>query len=253
MRAVVLSAVVGFFTPFVFILGAEPFLLSGCVPVALYLAIAQFFIARKGDTGLRGKWPTLAAMDAPIVGWVLFIAAVEKRDVVFAQAVPMLLSGCAGSLAGALVAARGTASERPSIISQAEWRTVLRVGAGLLLAVAAVLAALVIPAVARDTSPNITPRPAVMGLIAVVLLHILVAARILRRTRSPGLPDVAGTFGLLLGLLLLGAACVLLGHDTAMHLADIALFACAGGDFLVGGSSLAAALAPFIWLRHSHS
>jgi hypothetical protein len=121
------------------------------------------------------------------------------------------------------------------------------------LAVAAVLAVLVTPAAAKDASPAAAPRVDVMVFLVFVLLHVLLAANILWRTRSSELPVAAGTFGLFLGVLLFGLACIFLARGPAMRLPVIALFACAGGDFLVGGSSLAAALAPFIWLRHSHS
>jgi uncharacterized membrane protein HdeD (DUF308 family) len=57
------------------------------------------------------------------------------------------------------------------------------------------------------------------------------------RTRGGKLPVVAGVFGLLLGLLLLGAA----GAFAHMRPAAIALWACTGIDFLVGASSLVAA------------
>ena len=70
-----------------------------------------------------------------------------------------------------------------------------------------------------------------------VAIHVFVAAFMLWRTRGGKLPVVAGVFGLLLGLLLLGAA----GAFAHMHLAAIALWACTGIDFLVGAASLAAA------------
>ena len=70
-----------------------------------------------------------------------------------------------------------------------------------------------------------------------VAIHVFVAAFMLWRTRGGKLPVVAGVFGLLLGLLLLGAA----GAFAHMHLAAIALFACTGIDLVVGAVSLVAA------------
>jgi hypothetical protein len=115
----------------------------------------------------------------------------------------------------------------PPTGGQAAWRIVLRVGAGLYLVVAAILAVAVIPAVAT----------AVKAFMVSVAIHVFVAAFMLWRTRGGKLPVVAGVFGLLLGLLLLGAA----GAFAHMHLAAIALWACTGIDFLVGAASLAAA------------
>ena len=118
MGRIVLSIILGCLSPFVFILGAEPFevrgksslqeILAGCIAVAFYLAVCQFFVARKGEFGLRTKWFILAAMDAPLLAAFLMILVLEKGNVFFVQAGPMLLAGCAGSFAGAIAAAWGT-------------------------------------------------------------------------------------------------------------------------------------------------
>ncbi len=117
---------------------------------------------------------------------------------------------------------------------QAAWRVILRAGAGLFLVVAATLVVVVIPAVARDTSPHATPGPAVKAFIVSVVLHGFLAAFMLWRTRGGKLPVVAGVFGLLLGLLLLAPAAGFAHHGPAMHPAAIALWACTGIDFVVG-------------------
>ena len=130
-----------------------------------------------------------------------------------------------------------TPENGPSAHTATAWRVVLRAGAGLYLVVAATLVVAVIPAVAKDTSPHATPGPAVKAFIVSVVLHGFLGAFMLWRTRGGKLPVVAGVFGLLLGLLLLGAASAF-AH---MHLAVIALWACTGIDFVVGAASLAAA------------
>ena len=244
MGKIVLSVVLGLLSPFVFIMGAEPFevrgktsiqeILGGCIAVALYLAVCQFMATRNSSSGLRDDWPILAAMMAPLLAMVLLIAAVEKGDVVLAQGVPMLLAGSIGCLAGAVAGHLGT---RTAPNRKAAWRVVLRAGAGLYLVVAATLVVAVIPAVARDTSPHATPGPAVKAFIVSVVLHGFLAALILWRTRGGKLPVVAGAFGLLLALLLLGAA----GAFAHMRPAAIALWACTGIDFVVGAASLVAA------------
>ena len=239
-----LSVVLGLLAPFVFIMGAEPFeargktsvqeVLAGCIAGALYLAVCQFMATRNSSSGIRADWPILAAMMAPLLGMVLFIAAVENGDVVLAQGVPMLLAGCIGCLAGSVAGHLGT---RTAPNRQAAWRVVLRAGAGLFLVVAATLVVVVIPAVAKDTSPHATPGPAVKAFIVSVVLHGFLGAFMLWRTRGGKLPVVAGVFGLLLGLPLLGAA----GAFAHMHPAAIAIWACTGIDLVVGASSLVAA------------
>jgi hypothetical protein len=189
---------------------------------------------RNSSSGIRADWPILAAMVAPLLAVVLFIAAVEKGDVVLTQGVPMLLAGCIGCLAGSVAGHLGT---RTAPNRQAAWRVVLRAGAGLFLVVAATLVVVVIPAVAKDTSPHATPGPAVKAFIVSVVLHGFLGAFMLWRTRGGKLPVVAGVFGLLLGLPLLGAA----GAFAHMHPAAIAIWACTGIDLVVGASSLVAA------------
>jgi hypothetical protein len=192
---------------------------------------------RNSSSGLRADWPILAAMMAPLLAMFFFMAAVEKGDVVLEQGVPMLLAGSIGGLAGAVAAHRGTAPAG----RRAAWRVILRAGAGLFLVVAAILVVVVIPAVARDTSPHATPGPAVKAFIVSVAIHVFVAAFMLWRTRGGKLPVVAGVFGLILGLFLLAPASGFAHHGPAMRLAAIALWACTGIDLLVGAASLAAA------------
>jgi hypothetical protein len=244
MGKIVLSVVLGLLSPLVFIMGAEPFevpgknsvqeVLAGSIAVALYLAVCQFMATRNSSSGLRDDGPILAAMIAPLLAIFLLIAAVEKGDVLWAQGVPMLLAGCVGGLAGSVAGHLGT---RTAPNRQAAWQVVLRAGAGLYLVVAAILVVVVIPTVARDTSPHATPGPAVKAFIVSVAIHVFVAAFMLWRTHGGKLPVVAGVFGLLLGLPLLGAASAF-AH---MRPAAIALWACTGIDFLVGAASLAAA------------
>jgi uncharacterized membrane protein HdeD (DUF308 family) len=232
---ILLSVVLGFFSPIVYIIGAEPFeargetsvqeVLAGCIAVALYLAVCQFMATRNSSSGLRDDWLILAAMVAPLVA-ISFIMESSDRFLI-------LLAGCIGCLAGAVAGHMGT----PPTGGQAAWRIVLRAGAGLYLVVAAILVVAVIPAVARDTSPHATPGPAVKAFILSVAIHVSVAAFMLWRTRGGKLPVVAGVFGLILGLFLLAPASAF-AH---MHLAAIALWACTGIDFVVGAASLAAA------------
>ena len=169
-------------------------------------------------------------MVAPLLATSFMMVAAGSSEV----GVPMLLCGSIGSLAGSVAGRLGT---RTAPNRKAAWRVILPAGAGLFLVVAATLVVVVIPAVARDTSPNATPGPAVKAFIVSVVVHGFLGAFMLWRTRRGKLPVVAGAFGLLLGLPLLGAA----GAFAHMHPAAIALWACTGIDFVVGASSLVAA------------
>ena len=195
--------------------------------MALYLAVCQFLATRNSSGGLRADWPILAAMVAPLLAVCLIMGSSDVG-------VPMLLAGSIGCLAGAVAGHLGT---RTAPNRKAAWQVVLRAGAGLFLVVAAILVVVVIPAVAKDTSPHATPGPAVKAFIVSVVLHGFLGTFMLWRTRGGKLPVVAGVFGLLLGLLLLGAA----GAFAHMRPAAIALWACTGIDFLVGAASLMAA------------
>lgn len=282
MGRIVISVVLGLLSPFVFIMGAAPFevhgsnsvkeVLAGCIAVALYLAVCQFLVARssgprlgadsaatRGSSGeaipswqhktsrisvLMPGWPILVTMVAPLLTISFLMVVTEKRDEVLAPGLPMMLAGCIGSLAGALVARRGIVPARArSAASQAVWHIILRVGAGLFFAVAAILAVVVIPAAAKDTSQSATPGPAVTGFIVAAVLHVFLAALMLKIVRSGLLPVVSGASGLIFGgLFLVVASAFLVGHGPAMRFAAAALFVCAGIDLCVCASSVMAAM-----------
>ena len=204
--------------------------LAGGVAVALYLAVCQFMATRNSSSGLRDDWPILAAMIAPLLAICLIMVS--------SDGFPMLLAGSIGCLAGSVAGHLGT---RTAPNRQVTWQVILRAGAGLYLVVAAILVVVVIPAVARDTSPHATPGPAVKAFMVSVAIHVFVAAFMLWRTRGGKLPVVAGVFGLILGLFLLAPASGFAQAGAAMRLAAIALWACTGIDFVVGACSLAAA------------
>lgn len=68
-----------------------------------YLAVCQFLVAAKG-AGLRANRGTSLGMAAPwFLGSVVNVVF-EKRETILAQGLPMLLAGCLGPLAGAIVA-----------------------------------------------------------------------------------------------------------------------------------------------------
>jgi len=80
MKKAVLPAVLGLLSPFIFILGAEPFevhgrtssreILAGSLVLALYLAACQFWVARDGNQGLKARWPTIGPFRRVSIGTV---------------------------------------------------------------------------------------------------------------------------------------------------------------------------------------
>jgi hypothetical protein len=253
-----LSAILGLFSPLVFMLGAAPFeggggnslkeVLAGSVAIALYLALCQFLVARMARSArsagrTRAVWSSsLAAMIAPLPVVVLAIAVMEKSGVVLEQDVPMLFAGCTGCLAGALIArwAPGSPGAHAENV-MAACRIALRMAGGLSIVVAALLFFVIAPIVAIDTSPGATPGPAARGFMVIAAFHLLLAGFSFWKTRSVAMPVASGVFGLVFGLFLLFMASVFSHNGPSIHSAVIALYVCAASDLLAGCSATAVA------------
>lgn len=119
----------------------------------------------------------------------------------------------------------------------------LYVGAGLVIIVALVLAFLVIPSVIKDTSSQADPKTAVPGISFVIILHLIIAATLLRtillnkrRGRiEKGLLIGLGVLLLLLSLMVLDGASAFKGHsDPIMQRVSFSMFICAGFNFIAG-------------------
>lgn len=255
MGKIVLSAILGLFSPLVFMLGAEPFevrgttsskeVLAGCVAMALYLALCQFLVARNArfeDRTLAVWSSTFAAMIAPVPVAFLAIVVLEKPGVVLVQGFPMLIAGCTGCLAGALAAR--WAPDWPGAHAEdvmAACRIALRVNVGLAILVAALLFFVIAPVVAIDTSPGATPGPASHSFVVIAAFHLLLAGFSFWKSRSAAMPVASGVFGLVFGLFLLFMASVFSHHGPSIHSAVIALYVCAASDLLAGCSATAVA------------
>jgi hypothetical protein len=238
MAMTVLSAILGLFSPLVFVLGWAPFqvrgttslkeVLAGCVAGALYLALCQFLVARSARSAgsTRVVWSSLfIAMIAPLAVAFLAIAVMEKPGVVLDQGVPMLLAGCTGCLAGALAArwAPGTPGAYGENV-RAACRIALRVNGGLTILVAAALFFVI---------GRMTDHPSMV----IAVFHLLLAGFSLWRTRSAVMPIASGVFGLVFGLFLLFLASV------SAHNGPLAvMYACAASDLLTGCSAIAVAI-----------
>jgi len=104
---VLLSAGLGCLTPIAFVVGGEAFentrweTLAGCVTTFLYCVVCQFWLSRKAGGGFRAGWPILVGM----VGSLLAVCALSVAGGILHNW-PMLVSGCVGGFAGALLSIR---------------------------------------------------------------------------------------------------------------------------------------------------
>jgi hypothetical protein len=170
-------------------------LIAPCVAAALYLAFCQFWVAPRGSSGFWAKVPTLVASVAPLLGHQLALRAFG---------IPWLASGCLGSVIGAMIAQRVTATPQggtPTADSSNRGRSCRRnllAGFILLVAVALLIPIGVIPSVLADTDPGINAGP-VGGFLGITVLFDLMAAAILAsalwrpRKRDPSSKGTLGT------------------------------------------------------------
>ena len=240
MGMTALSAILGLFSPLVFMLGAAPFeggggnslkeVVAGSVAIALYLALCQFLVARSAHSAGR----TRAVWSSSFVAMIAPVAILFLYNVVSGQGpgvvVPMLLAGCTGCLTGALAArwAPGTPGAYGDNV-RAACRIALRVNGGLTILVAAALFFVI---------GRMTDHPSMV----IAVFHLLLAGFSLWRTRSAVMPIASGVFGLVFGLFLLFLASVFAHPGPSVQPAVIALYACAASDLLTGCSATAVAI-----------
>jgi hypothetical protein len=209
-------------------------LIAPCVAAALYLAFCQFWVAPRGSSGFWAKVPTLVASVAPLLGHQLALGAFG---------IPWLASGCLGSVIGAMIAQRVTATPQggtPTADSSNRGRSCRRnllAGFILLVAVALLIPIGVIPSVLADTDPSINAGPTAGVLVIMLfdLLAALVLGNALWRPRERD-PSSKGTLGATAFLALwLGLAYGALGigilvgglWGPSLRIASIVLILCA--------------------------
>jgi hypothetical protein len=249
MGRVLLSIVLGLAAPFVLILGASPFevpgqnsikeIVAGSVTVALYLAVCQFLVAPRESRRLGAKWPTMVAMAASLLAVCLLIVALEGGKAWLFSAAPMLIPGCLGILAGAVLA--GWVNLLP--VSSEVCRRSLLICAALLVAVALVVAAGVVPPVKADTFPQAAPERAVPFFWGIVVVNLLAAADLMslaiRVTKRRGLSPASLVLPAFLAFasagLFAAPGFAFLGHGPAMRTASILLLVCSAAEFVVTG------------------
>jgi len=127
------------------------------------------------------------------------------------------------------------------MINEIVWRRILYTGIGLIVAVAAILAIVVIPQVLSDTSPSADPGKAVPAISVIVVVHLLIVAALIwtikvnnRGTKiNKELLVAAGVAPMVLSLLILDGAFAYV-DEPHMHWAGVSMFIGVGCDFLAG-------------------
>jgi len=218
---------------------------SSCAVGALYLGFCQFWVAPRGSRGFRAKGRTLVAMILPLLCAVVLIFVVEHGSLV--PGVFWLVSGCLGSLLGAMIAGRvGTQSpiEAPSTVSSGrarECRRLLLVGAALLAGATVSVAVGVIPplTVDRAYATGFKAHGVAVMLGVFAALNLLVAAMMAFVAFHPGARDhhprtslgVPAILALLLALLFAFSSGIRV-EDPALLAASVILVACAVSDLV---------------------
>jgi len=214
--------------------------IAGCVAGALYPAFCQFWVAPRGSRGFWAKVPTMAASITPLLLMVAFVNGISPIARLL-----WLTSVCLGSVVGAMIAQRVTATPQvgtPMADSSNRGRSCRRnllAGFILLVAVALLIPIGVIPSVLADTAHGFNARPTagVLGITVVVfdLLAVAILASALWRPRERD-PSSKGTLGttaflaLWLGLTYgaLGIAFLVFGlGGPGLRIASIVLLLCA--------------------------
>ena len=116
------------------------------------------------------------------------------------------------------------------VIGEDTQRRLRLIASGLVIAVPAILAVLVIPLVLRDTFPRGTPGRASGAFAVTALLHALLGIWAFRSSRLTETISIwVGIFALLLGLALVDAGFAFVGHP-GMLIATAAIFLCVLSD-----------------------
>jgi hypothetical protein len=205
-------------------------LVAPCVAATLYLAFCQFWVAPRGKGRFWAKLLTVVASVAPLLLYVNW----HRR----AWGIPwVLVSGCLGSVIGAMIAQRVTATPQggtPTADSRTRGRCRrnLLVGFILVVAVALLIPIGVIPSVLADTASGFNAGPTGKFLGITVVFDLLAAAILASavwrpRERDPSSKGTLGTTAFLalwLGLSYCAIGILVGGHGPALRIAAAVLF-----------------------------
>jgi hypothetical protein len=235
---VVVSLFLGFTTLLVTFGAASAFenskgeLIAPCVAAALYLAFCQFWVAPRGSSGFWARLPTLVASVAPLL-----------LEVNLPPWTWIMVSGCLGSVVGAMIAQRITATPQggtPTADSSNRGRSCRRnllAGFILLVAIALLIPIGVIPSVLADTDPGINAGPCGKFLGITVVFDLMAAAILASalwrpRERDPSSKGTLGTTAFLalwLGLAYgaFGIGILVGGLGSGLRIVSVVLVLCA--------------------------
>jgi len=215
-------------------------ILAACLVGTPYLAFCQFWVAPRGNRGLRAKWPTLAAMVAPLFAVLPYI----DRGAVVPQGIPMAICGCVGSLVGAFIA--GRVATQPTLEAQTadafgllrSCRRLLFVGVVILVAVTLLVACGVIPPLMADLActTGFKAHGFAVFLGGTAALNLLVAGMLAFVALRPGLRGALGVpavLALLLALLFAFSSGIVRSENSAPLTASVLLVVCAVSDLIV--------------------
>jgi hypothetical protein len=212
-------------------------LIAPCVAAALYLAFCQFWVAPRGRSGFWAKVPTLVASVAPLL---LFVNLPPRT-----WGIPwVMVSGCLGSVVGALIAhwfttrPRGEIPAGDSLNRGKRCRNYLRLGFLLMVAMALAISIGVIPSVVADTTHGSYAHTngvflggtVVFDLLAVALLAFAVWGSREHDHPSKGTLGITAFLALLLSLTYCGMGVMGVltsGYGPALRIASVLLILCA--------------------------
>ena len=107
MRKVILAFVLGLLAfPVVMFFGEALGVVAGLAALAVFFFACQFFLSRRHPDAFWRDWRIMLALNAFMIVTIVIMTFVEEQEVVLSQGAGILLGGCGGTLAGALVASR---------------------------------------------------------------------------------------------------------------------------------------------------
>jgi len=215
-------------------------IVAACMVGTPYLAFCQFWVAPRGVRGFRAKWPTLAAMVAPLFAVLPYI----DRGAVVPLGITFAICGWLGSLVGAVVA--GRVDTQPILEAHTadafdrlrSCRRLLFVGVVTLVAVTLLVAVGVIPPLMADLAyaTGFRAHGFAVFLGGTAAFSLLVAVLIAFVAMRPGLRGALGVpavLALLLALLFAFSCGVIRSESPALHTASVLLVVCAVADLIV--------------------